>query len=59
MHTITDATPTDFFVGVSSAASLNDAYMLIFVVAIFIIGILTKSYFRKMYINLKGGRKDD
>jgi len=59
MHTITDATPTDFLIGVGKEASLNDAYMLIFVVAIFIIGIFAKSYFRKMYINLKGGRKDE
>lgn len=51
------ATPTDTYE--DNSYSFNNLYLLGFGVALVCVGILFKKFFRRMYVNLLGGRKGE
>lgn len=58
--TETVATPTDSVNNYeSNYYTSNDIYVLLVALALLLVGITTKNLFRKMYINVLGGRKGE
>lgn len=53
------ATPTDSSSMTDSFYSASDMYLLLYAFIIFLIAVRSKVLFRKMYINLLGGRKGE
>ncbi len=51
------ATPTDTYS--EENYNFNEMYLLGFGIALVCVGIMFKRFFRKMYINLLGGRKGE
>ena len=55
ISTITDATLTgNFETGTSEMASLNDIYILLVVIALFMLAFSCRKLFRNMFNNLRG-----
>lgn len=54
------ATPTDNFnMYEDNMYSISDMYLLHYVFILLVVAVLTKFMFRKMYVNILGGRKGE